>query len=98
MKEKISQNEAEKIALQALTYLVQNPELIGEFLAETGIGPHELKSQLKEPAFLGGLLDFFLSRTELLIKFAEETNLNPQALLLARLHFPGAQQDTWVSG
>lgn len=96
MKNPVSQENAEQIALQALTYLVQEPELIGTFLAETGVGPHELKPLLQEPTFLGGLLDFFLRQSDLLLKFSEASNLKPQDILFARLHFPGAQEDTWL--
>jgi hypothetical protein len=97
MNAKMSQDDAEHIALQALTFLAQDPALIGGFLSETGVGPHELKDQLQEPTFLGGVLDFFLSRSELLSRFAQDSNLKPQDILRVRLHFPGAQQETWVS-
>jgi uncharacterized protein DUF3572 len=93
MKSKLSQDDAETIAFQALSYLTQEAGLIGKFLAESGFGPQELKIHLSEPTFLGGLLDFFLGHGDLLLRFANDSQLNPQDIVLARLHFPGAPQE-----
>src|SRR5262245_35624987 len=97
MRSTITVDQAESIALQALTFLAQNPDLLGEFLVETGIGPQDLKTHLKEPTLLGGILDFLINRPDVMMEYASHAALMPKDILLARLHFPGANREFWVT-
>ncbi|MDU1691848.1 MAG: DUF3572 domain-containing protein, partial [Bradyrhizobium sp.] len=47
---------AEIVAVQALSFLAGDPERIGRFLAETGIGPETLRSSAADPNFLASVL------------------------------------------
>jgi hypothetical protein len=96
MKKDITQEAAEAIGIHALSYLMKDHDLIGEFLAVTGLGPKELKSHLQNPAFLGAVLDFLIARAELLSAFAKEHDITPKTVLNARLLLPGADQEFWV--
>ena len=89
-KEKMSEAQAETLALQALAWLAADPERLGLFLAETGLGPAELRSRATDKALLGGILDHLLAREYLLIRFAEESEIDPAAPALARTKLPGA--------
>jgi hypothetical protein len=88
--EKMSEAQAETLALQALAWLAADPERLGLFLAETGIGPAELRRCAGDKAMLGGVLDHLLSREYLLLRFAEENDVDPAAAALARAKLPGA--------
>src|SRR5260370_8422360 len=51
---------AEIVAIQALSFVAADPERLGVFLAETGIGPETLRSAAADPRFLAAVLDFVL--------------------------------------
>ena len=91
--EKMSEEGAETLALQALAWLAVDPERLGLFLAETGLGPAELKRRAGDKALLGGVLDHLLAREPLLLRFAAEHDLDPAAPALARAKLPGAPLD-----
>ena len=88
--QKMSEEEAETLALQALAWLAADPERLGLFLAETGLGPAELKSRATDKALLGGVLDHLLQREYLLLRFAEESEIDPARAGRARALLPGA--------
>ena len=88
--EKINEEDAETLALRALAWLAADPERLGLFLAETGLGPAELKRCASDKALLGGVLDHLLAREYLLLRFAEESEIDPAAAARARARLPGA--------
>jgi hypothetical protein len=49
---------AEIVAIQALSFVAGDPERLGLFLAETGIGPETLRNAAADPRFLASVLDF----------------------------------------
>jgi len=57
----MSDADAEAIAAAILGFLAENPDHLGRFLVETGIGPGHLRVIARDRAFLVGLLDFLLS-------------------------------------
>jgi hypothetical protein len=75
---------AEIVAIQALSFIAGDGERLGSFLAESGIGPETLRSAAKDPAFLGGVLDFVLRDESLLTAFAEASHLDPTIVSKAR--------------
>ena len=91
--EKMSEERAETLALRALAWLAADPERLGLFLAESGIGPGELRARAGDRAMLGGVLDHLLSREDLLLRFAEENDVDPAAAAQARAKLPGASLD-----
>jgi hypothetical protein len=84
---------AEEIALLAIQFLAQRPEDLGSFLAQTGLGPADLRARVTDPEFLGGLLDHLIGNQELLIAFAASASLKPQEVVRARLSFPGFEAE-----
>jgi hypothetical protein len=75
---------AEIVAIQALSFVAGDAERLGQFLAETGIGPETLRSAAQNPAFLTGVLDFLL-RDETMVKaFSESSHLDPKIISNAR--------------
>jgi len=54
---KEAREAAESLAIQALSFIAQDPERLGRFLALTGIGPAEIRSAAAEPGFLTGVLE-----------------------------------------
>ena len=75
---------AEIVAVQALGFIAADPERLGAFLAETGIGPQSLRAAAADPQFLVSVLDFVL-RDDLTVKaFAKQSELHPTNIAAAR--------------
>lgn len=88
-----NKDHAETLALKAIHFILRDDDLQQGFLATSGVSPNEFKDRVKEPEFLGGVLDFLLSNEEQLIKFCEENEIDPTEPARARRVFPGAVFD-----
>ena len=75
---------AEIVAIQALNFIAGDPERLGLFLAETGIGPQNLRSVATDPRFLASVLDFVLRDDATVKAFAEASELHPTNIAAAR--------------
>ena len=73
----VTQEAAEGLAIQALTFIAGDGERLGRFLAITGIGPAQIRAAAQESGFLIGVLDYIAGDERLLSAFATETGRNP---------------------
>ena len=78
------QEVAEFVAIQALSFLASDPERLGLFLTESGIGPQTLRTSAADPKFLAGVLDFIVRDDATVKAFADASQLTPQAVMNAR--------------
>ena len=89
----MSEAEALEMAQRALVFLSQDEELLGRFLALSGVGPAEIRGRIGDPAFLAGILDFLLAHEPSVIAFAEWAEIDPVLPGQARALLPGFQHD-----
>ena len=75
---------AEIVAIQALNFIAGDPERLGLFLAESGIGPDTLRKSAADPRFLVSVLDFVLRDDATVKAFAEASELHPTSIAAAR--------------
>ena len=75
---------AEIVAVQALTFIAGDPERLGLFLAESGIGPETLRTAAADPQFLASVLDFVLRDDATVKAFANVSQLHPTNIAAAR--------------
>ncbi len=68
---------AEGVAVQALTFLADDPERLSRFLGATGLGPGEIRAASADPGFLLGVLEYVASDDRLIAGFAAATGCNP---------------------
>jgi hypothetical protein len=68
---------AEIVAIQALTFIAGEPGRLGQFLAETGIGPETLRTAAADPKFLASVLEFVMRDDATVKAFAEASQLHP---------------------
>ena len=74
---------AEIVAVQALSFIASEPERLGLFLAESGIGPESLRAAAADPRFLASVLDFIM-RDDVTVKaFASVSQLHPTNIAAA---------------
>ena len=68
---------AEIVAVQALSFIAGDPELLGRFLSETGIGPATLRTAAADPQFLRSVLDFVMRDDTTVKAFSKASELHP---------------------
>jgi len=75
---------AEIVAVQALSFIAADPERLGLFLAESGIGPETLRTAAADPQFLANVLDFVMRDDATVKAFAAQSELHPTNIAAAR--------------
>ena len=86
---RITKEIAEKLAIQALSFLASDSERLGSFLAVTGIGPDAIRKAAADPAFLAGVLDHVVSDEPLLVAVANFAGVTPQTIEVAQATLSG---------
>ncbi len=82
---------ARELAGKALIFIAQEPDRIGRFLAQSGIGPAEIRARTQDPAFLGGILDHLLSDESMLVDFADWAGVEASFVGESRRCLPGGE-------
>jgi len=85
---------AETVAIQALSFLAEEPERLGRFLALTGLAPESLRAAAREPNFLLGVLDHLAGDERLLREFASQQEFAAEVVTKARDLLAGAPPAT----
>ena len=80
---RVSEEDAELLALQALAFLAQEPARLAYFLRLTGLNPQELQRIAGERSLMSGVLEHLLADQSLLLVFAAETRVAPESVALA---------------
>jgi Protein of unknown function (DUF3572) len=75
---------AEIVAVQALSFIAGDPERLGKFLAESGLGPQTLRTAASDPHFLSSVLDFVMRDDATVMALATATQLHPTNIAAAR--------------
>ena len=86
---------AEIVAIQALSFIAGDPERLGLFLAESGIGQETLRNAAADPRFLASVLDFVMRDDATVKAFAEVSRLHPTNIAAAHqaLNDPDWERD-----
>lgn len=72
-----AREHAETVALKALTFVLSDAGLRNRFIAISGTAPGDFESQIENPSFLAGVLDFLLANEPDLLAFCEAAELEP---------------------
>lgn len=87
---------AETLALRAFSWLITQPDLLGLFLNATGASQGDLPKMVRDPVFLGAVLDFLMEDDARVIAFCDEAGLPYPSLMTARMQLPGGQLPNWT--
>ena len=88
-----NKEHAETIALKAVHFILTDDEMQQNFIDSTGILPTDLERVIKDPEFLGGVLDFLLANENKLIEFCSKNEIAPEEPSRIRGQLPGANFD-----
>jgi Protein of unknown function (DUF3572) len=86
---RLSRDEADTIALQALGFMVEDDDRISGFMGETGIAPDDLRNHATAPAILNAVLDYLTRDETLLLMFAANAGIRPELVTPALLILNG---------
>jgi Protein of unknown function (DUF3572) len=82
---------AERLAIQALSFIAEEPERLNGFLNATGLTLERLRESANQPDFLAGVLEHMLADESLLLAFADSAAIDPADVTRAR----AALGSTW---
>lgn len=74
---------AEEMAIEALVFLAQDEARLTRFMALTGLEAQDLRAAAASPGFLGQVLAYLGQDESLLVAFAAEKHLAPEAVMRA---------------
>lgn len=80
---RLTPQEAEVIALKALSFLAADPTRLSRFLALSGVDLSDLRAAAASPEFLAGLLNHLLEDESLLLTFTAEQEIDPRIPAIA---------------
>lgn len=88
--------QAEQLAVQALSWMANDDEIIGGFLGVTGASVDDLRIRAADPEFLGFVLDYLLSSDEMVEAFSRDAACPPDQPMRARAVLPGGDIPNWT--
>ena len=93
---RITRDDAETLAIQALEYLTGDPAQLRRFLSLAGLEPQTLRTAARDPQFLAGVLEYITAEEPLLLAVARHLGRPPGELVSARdaLAGPPWERDT----
>ncbi len=75
--------QAEETAVAVLGWLAGEPELLGRFLALSGLQADQLRHATSNPGFLAGIIDFLMGHEPTLMAFCAATDTKPETVAAA---------------
>lgn len=85
MQANMTYEEAELLAIEGLQYIAGHSEELSRFLALSGLSPVDLRDAADSPAFLSGVLDYFMGDEAVLLAFAAARGRDPSDIGIARM-------------
>ena len=86
---RLSTDQAETIALQAVTWIMAEEGIRDRFLALSGIDTGELATGLADHRFLAAVLEFLLANEPDLLAWCQDIDLDPELPLAAAAELGG---------
>jgi Protein of unknown function (DUF3572) len=77
-------NAADTLALNALVWVLQEPDRADRFLALTGLNGDDIRGRITDPALLDGVLAFLEAHEPDLVACARALEVQPSILVSAR--------------
>ena len=86
--------QAEETAAAILGWLASEPDMLGRFLALSGVQPSQMRNAVNDPGFLAGMIDFLMAHEPTLLAFCEATDTKPETVAAAWHHYSGPGLDS----
>lgn len=87
---------AEILALQMLSFVAADTDMMDRFALLSGIAPNDMLARAGDPEALAALMDFVLSDETLLTQFCAAHGVNPETPARARHYMIGGDLPHWT--
>ena len=87
---------AETRALEVLTWVLSEDDLIQVFMGATGASQNDMRSNTLSHQFLISILDFVLMDDRWVISCSKFLNTDPSQIQLIRISLDGGQKVNWT--
>ena len=87
---------AETRALEVLTWVLSEDDLIKVFMGTTGASQNDLRSNTLSHEFLVSILDFVLMDDRWVISCSKFLNIDPSQIRLIKISLDGGQEVNWT--
>tara|TARA_B100000927_G_scaffold245645_1_gene208285 strand:+ start:523 stop:801 length:279 start_codon:yes stop_codon:yes gene_type:complete len=87
---------AETRALEVLTWVLSEDDLIKVFMGTTGASQNDLRSNTLSHEFLVSILDFVLMDDRWVISCSKFLNIDPSQIHLIKISLDGGQEVNWT--
>ena len=87
---------AETRALEVLTWVLSEGDLIQVFMGATGASQNDLRSNTLSHEFLISILDFVLMDDRWVISCGKFLNIDPSQIQLIRMSLDGGREVNWT--
>ena len=87
---------AETKALEVLTWVLSEDDLIQVFMGTTGASQNDLRLNTLSHELLISILDFVLMDDRWVISCSKFLNIDPSQIQLIRMSLDGGQEVTWT--
>ena len=92
----LTRDSAELLAIEALSWLLGDEELLPVFLGSTGASTDDVRERAQDADFLAAVLDFLLMDDAWITAFCSEKDYGPDLPLRARAALPGGAHVNWT--
>lgn len=90
IRDRLTSEGAETVALRGLAFLAGRPEDLERFLRNSGLDAAELRQRAADPDVLRAVVEFLLSDDAMVTVFCQQTAMEPQDLHRANHLLGGA--------
>ena len=93
LRKDLSTEAAEALAVSGLTFLASDLERIERFLSLSGLAPDNVRTAAADPGFLRAVLEHIAADESLLLAFAANEQIAPEAVPRALARLGGGAPD-----
>jgi hypothetical protein len=87
---------AETLAARVFSWITEEADRLGAFMAMTGASPADLVRNINEASFLGTVLDFLLTDDAMICDFCDGAGVAYTQPMQARAMLPGGNSWNWT--
>ncbi len=92
----MTQERAETVALQVLSWIAGNEDLLPVFLGASGGALEDMRAGAHDPEFLAAVMDFVLMDDDWVVACCDDCGLGYETLAAARQLLPGGAPINWT--
>jgi hypothetical protein len=91
----VSAEDAEAMAIQILSWLIGQPDLLNRFMALVGVDARSIRRAAAEPGFLAAVTGFVMAHEPTLLAFCEQSGVRAERVAASHHRLAGPESENW---